>query len=188
MKKILGLGLLVLTILFTGCSSDDNDNTNSGSGSVSAKINGTEWKPSTIINVSLIKLPGEGQRFDISAKDNSQMLSIACSSEYTSANTMPLRQYNFTDDDAEESDAEVISDALFVNTYLIDGNTYTEHLVKSGKITITSMDAEKKTVSGTFSFRTEKAGILQNKIVTPEVVEVKEGVFNNLTYKVVEAK
>lgn len=181
MKKILGLGLIFLTILITGCSSDDNNDENN---SVSATINGAAWKPTKINSVTLIKVPGEGQRFDINIQDNSQMLSLAFESELTTNNAMPLRAYNFYEDAEEEE----VSDALFLNTYLIDGATYTEHLPVSGKITVTSMDPEKKTVSGTFSFRTEKAGILQTKVVTPEVFEVTNGVFTNLSYTVIVAE
>ncbi|MDA6069544.1 DUF6252 family protein [Flavobacterium sp. AC] len=67
---------------------------------------------------------------------------------------------------------------------MIEGNTYTEHFAKTGTITITSMNSDKKTVSGTFSFTAEKVGVLQTKVVTPDVVEVKNGVFTNVPYKV----
>lgn len=78
-----------------------------------------------------------------------------------------------------------MSNALFLNTYLIDGNTYTEHFPESGKITVTAIDAKKKIISGTFSFKNVKGGALQTKVVTPEVVEVTNGVFTNLPYKVI---
>jgi hypothetical protein len=116
------------------------------------------------------------------------MLLLACEGEFTTQNAMPLREYNFYEEIEETDETEkklAASDALFVNTYLIDGNSYTEHFPKSGKITITAMDSEKKTVSGTFSFISTKEGILQTKIVTPEVFEVKNGVFKDLPYQVV---
>ena len=50
------------------------------------------------------------------------------------------------------------------------------------------MDADKKTISGTFSFQNEKVGTLQTEIVTPEMVNVTEGVFTNLSYKVITEK
>src|SRR5690348_7703833 len=106
MKKILGLGLIFLTILMTGCSSDDSNNENN---SISATINDVKWKPIKINSVTLIKVPGEGQRFDISIQDNSQMLSLAFESELTTNDAMPLRVYNFYE--------EEVSDALFLNTY-----------------------------------------------------------------------
>ncbi|MBF4463981.1 DUF6252 family protein [Flavobacterium sp. LC2016-12] len=181
MKKILG-GLLLLSILFTSCSSDENDDNNS---SISATINGVEWKPTKINSVTLIKISGSGQRFDINIQDDSQMLMLACESDFTSKDAMPLKEYNFYED-LEDTDGDewIPSDALFVNTYLIDGNTYTEHMPVVGKMTITAMDPEKKTVSGTFSFKAEKGGALQTKIVTPDIFEVKNGVFNNLSYTV----
>jgi hypothetical protein len=178
MKKILG-GLLLLSILFTSCSSDENDNNNS---SISATINGAEWKPTKINSVTLIKIAGSGQRFDINIQDGSQMLMLACESEFTTNDAMPLKEYNFYEDtDASEW---IPSDALFVNAYLIDGNTYTEHIPVVGKMTITAMDPKKKTVSGTFSFKAEKGDALQTKIITPKVFEVKNGVFTNLSYTV----
>ncbi|KQX15548.1 hypothetical protein ASC72_01335 [Flavobacterium sp. Root420] len=173
MKKILG-GLLLLSILFTSCSSDENDENSS----VSATINEVEWKPTKINSVTLIKVKSaKAQRFDISIQDNSQMLSLACGSDLTTADAMPLKDYIL---DEENDDI----DALFVNTYLIDGNTYTEHFAQSGKLTITAMDPVKKTVSGTFSFIAKKEGVLQTKIVTPDVFDVKNGVFTNLSYTV----
>ena len=186
MKKILGIGVILLSILFTGCSSDNDDNSET-SNSISATINGVDWKP-TKFAVSLIKIPGSGQRFDINAQDDKIMLLLACESDFTTQNAMPLREYNFYEEIEETYETEkklASSDALFVNTYLIDGNSYTEHFPKSGKITITAMDSEKKTVSGTFSFTSTKEGILQTKIVTPEVFEVKNGVFKDLPYQVV---
>ncbi|TDW52071.1 hypothetical protein EV144_101751 [Flavobacterium sp. 270] len=190
MKKLLSIGLLSLSILFAGCSSDDNEENNEN-GSVSATINGTEWKATKITSVTLIKVPGEdgGQRFDINVQDDSQMLLLACESELTTNDAMPLKEYTFTDQD-DDVDTPVVttSNALFLNYYLIDGNSYGEHFPKSGKITITAMDADKKTVSGTFSFKAEKVGALQTKIVTPNVFEVTKGVFKNLPYKVIKAQ
>ena len=174
MKKILG-GLLLLSILFTSCSNDENDDDNS---SVSATINGVEWKPTKINSVTLIKIAGSGQRFDINIQDGSQMIMLACESEFTTIDAMPLKEYNFYEDLEDTDENEWFpSDALFVNTYLIDGNTYTEHLPVVGKMIITAMDPKKKTVSGTFSFRAEKGGALQTKIVTPDVFEVKKQTF-----------
>lgn len=180
MKKILG-GLLLLSILFTSCSSDENEENSS----VSATINVVEWKPTKINSVTLIKISGSGQRFDINIQDDSQMLMLACESEITTNDAMPLKEYNFYEDLEDTDENEWIpSDALFINTYLIDGNTYTEHVPVVGKITITAMDPQKKTVSGTFSFKAEKGNALQTKIVTPDVFEVKNGVFTNLSYTV----
>ena len=180
MKKILG-GLLLLSILFTSCSSDENDDNIS----VSATVNGADWKPTKINSVTLIKIAGSGQRFDINVQDGSQMIMLACESEFTTIDAMLLKEYNFYEDLEETDENEWFpSDALFVNTYLIDGNTYTEHLPVVGKMTITAMDPKKKTVSGTFSFKAEKGGALQTKIVTPDVFEVKNGVFTNLSYTV----
>ncbi len=178
MKKILGIGLLSLSVLLTACSSDENDK-NDNNNAVSATINGAEWNATKINSVTLIKVKSENQqRFDINIQDNAQMLSLACVSELTTADAMPLKAYNFIEDIED-------MDALFINTYLVDGNTYTEHFVETGKLTITSMDAAKKTVSGTFSFTSKKVGTLQTKVKTPEVVEVKNGIFTNLSYTVV---
>ncbi|MBO9585250.1 MAG: hypothetical protein J7574_13895 [Flavobacterium sp.] len=177
MKKILSFGFILLTILFSACSSDNNDDSDVNN-VVSATINGTAWKSTKVNSVTLIKVKGENQqRFDINIQDNAQMLSLACSSELTTADAMPLKAYTFD----ENND---IIDALFINTYLIDGNTFTEHFVETGTLTITAMDPAKKTVSGTFSFTSKKVGSLQTKVNTPEVVEVKNGVFTNLSYTV----
>ena len=180
MKKLFGLGLIFLTILTTGCSSDDSNDENS---TVSATINGAAWKPTKKVGATLIKIPGQGQRFDISIHSNSEILSLAFESELTTNNAMPLGTYNFYEDPEEGQ----ISNALFFNSYLIDGDTYTEHFPVLGKITVTAIDPVKKTISGTFSFRAQKEGVLQTKIVTPEVFEVTNGVFENLSYLVFTA-
>lgn len=189
MKKILPIALLVLSVVFTACSSDDNNNKDPES-SFSATINGKEWKPTKINMVTLIKVPGSGQRFDINVQDDSILLALACESESTTNDAMPLKQYNFFEDPTDTQ----VSNALFLNTYLYaNGNSLTEHFPVSGKITITSMDASKKTVSGTFSFRNEKSQDEGAKIKvttnpTPAVVEVTNGVFTNLSYTVIKAQ
>ncbi|MEM0578559.1 DUF6252 family protein [Flavobacterium polysaccharolyticum] len=176
MRKYIGMGLVIMTLFFVGCSNDETSEDNT-SGTITATINGTPWKGSKIINVSLIQVTSSGeQRFDISAQDGKQMLSLAFSSQIT-AKGMPVRTYSFDNDDA-----------LFLNTYLIGNSTFTEHSPVSGQLTITAIDTDKKTISGTFSFQNEKIGILQTEIVTPEMVNVTEGVFTNLTYKVITDK
>lgn len=187
MKKILGTGLVILSLFFAGCNSDSGDDTNDANNannannqasSITATINGAAWT-GKVNSVTLIRATStKEQRFDISAQDASQLLSLTFSSELTTDNGMPVRTYSFD----EESET---SDALFINTYLIGNSTYTEHAPKIGKITVTSIDKEKKTISGTFSFTAIKAGSLQNQIVTPETVEVSKGVFTNLSYKVI---
>ncbi|MHC0444815.1 DUF6252 family protein [Flavobacterium sp. 3-218] len=183
MKKLLSIGLLSLSVLFASCSSDESEES-SLDGSVTATINGNVWKATKITSVTLIKVSGGGQRFDINVEDKSQMILLACESELTAKDSMPLKEYTFTDEDNDVDTPIVNSDALFLNYYLVDGNSYGEHFPKTGKITITAMDPEKKTVSGTFSFKAEKVGALQTKIVTPEVFEVTNGVFKNLPYTV----
>ncbi|KUJ59851.1 hypothetical protein AR687_21105 [Flavobacteriaceae bacterium CRH] len=186
MKKILPIALLVLSVIFTSCSSDDNDS-NDAEASFSATINGTAWKPTKINTATLIKIPGYGQRFDISVQDDSLMLLLAFESEVTNNDGMPLKQYNFFEDPSENQ----VSNALFVNTYLYaNGNSVTEHLPVSGKITVTSVDTDKKTISGTFSFRSEKGEeeAFKIKATTPNVFEVTNGVFTNLPYTVITAQ
>jgi len=177
MKKIIGIGLLVMSLVFVGCSKDE-DSDSATSGSITATINGIPWTGTKIINVSLIQSASLGeQRLDISAQDGKQMLSLAISSELTTVKGMPVRTYSFENDDA-----------LFLNTYMIGSSTFTEHTPVSGQLTITAINTDKKTVSGTFSFENEKAGILQTEIVTPDVVNVTNGVFTNLTYTVLTEK
>jgi len=176
MKKYIGMGLVIMALFFVGCSAEDSSD-DTTSGTITATINGTPWKGAKIVNVSLMQVNSIGeQRFDISAQDGKQMLSLAFSSELTTKG-MPVRTYSFDHDDA-----------LFLNTYLIGNSTFTEHSPVSGQLTITAMDADKKTISGTFSFQNEKVGTLQTEIVTPEMVNVTEGVFTNLSYKVITEK
>nr|WP_294921848.1 DUF6252 family protein [uncultured Flavobacterium sp.] len=188
MKKILLIGLVLFSFAFTACSSDDENNNSESS--FSATINGVEWKPTKINMVTLIKVPGFGQRFDINVQDDSVLLALACESELTNNDAMPLKQYNFFEDPEDNQ----VSNALFINTYLYPNeNSLTEHFPVSGKITITSIDTAKKTVSGTFSFRNEKIQDEESKIkvsvpTTPTVFEVTNGVFNNLSYTVITAQ
>ena len=176
MKKIIGIGLLVMSLVFFGCSKDEDSE--STTGSITATINGTPWVGTKIINVSLIQSTSlKEQRFDISAQDGKQMLALAVSSELTTTKGMPVRSYSYADDVA-----------LFINTYIDGANTYTEHSPVSGELIIKSIDTDKKTISGTFSFKSEKVGVLQTAIVTPDIVNVTNGVFTNLTYTVISEK
>ncbi|MDX6189691.1 DUF6252 family protein [Flavobacterium sp. Fl-318] len=190
MKKRLGLVVLLVAALFTGCSgdADDKKEDQAGIASVTAAINGVAWKATKINSVTLMKVPGEngGQRFDINAEDGSQRLFLTCGGELTADDAMPLKEYVFEDSGSE---GELINiNALFLNYYLIGGDSFVEHTPKSGKMTITAMNPEKKTVSGTFSFTNEKGGILQTKIVTPDVFEVTNGVFTDLSYTVIKGE
>ncbi|WP_426485649.1 DUF6252 family protein [Flavobacterium sp. 2] len=180
MKKNLSLVFILITILFSSCSSDDS---NEEASSVSATVNGKEWKPTKPVIATLIKIPDvDLMRFDINFQDDSSELFLAFESEITTNNLMPLKAYNWYND---KTNPDKVSDALFLNSSRVDGYLYTEHSPVSGKITITAMDSEKKTISGTFNFTTEKIGILQTKIVTPEIVEVTNGVFKNLSYTII---
>lgn len=182
MKRLLRIGLLTFSIFFLSCSSEDSEGAKENT--ISASIDGKEWNGSKILNVSLIKSKDTGeQRFDISAQDNSQMIVMACASDLTNNDAMPLKEYIF-DYDFESDEEYTEGDAIFINSYLVDGNTFTEHMVTKGKLTITSMNPASKTVSGTFSFTAKKVGTLQTKIFSPEILEVKSGVFTNLKYTV----
>lgn len=170
---------ILITILFSSCTSDDS---NQEASSVSATVNGKEWKSTKPVIATLLIVPNVGQRFDITLQGDSSELYLAFDSEITANNSMPLKAYNWYND---KTNPDKVSDALFLNSSRVDGYLYTEHSPVSGKITVTAMDSEKKTISGTFSFTTEKIGILQTKIVTPEIVEVTNGVFKNLSYTII---
>ncbi|MDR7212215.1 DUF6252 family protein [Flavobacterium piscis] len=184
MKKYLSIGLVILSILFTACNNDDDDKNSNKNNSVSATINDKDWKSTKINSVTFTWTAGSGQRFEINIQDDSQMLMLACESELITSDAMPLREYNFYEDPTGDE----VSDALFINTYLLPGgSSLTEHMPKSGKIIITAMDANKKTVSGTFSFKSEKeANNSKIKEGTPNVFDVTNGVFKNLQYKVIK--
>lgn len=176
MKKFLRGGVAVLMFLaVASCSSDNEDSPATiGEGTITAKINGENWT-GTVSSVTLIRVASENaQRFDISAEDSSQRLSLAIESAYTTEAGMPLASYNFPDN------------ALFLNSYKINGNYYGEHMPETGTLTITSINTSTKKISGTFSFTNTKSGVLQTQIVTPEVVEVTEGNFTNLSYTVLD--
>lgn len=176
MKKIFILRFIMLIVVFSGCSSEDN---NENSSSASAVVNGKEWKATKPIIAGLVKISNVGLRFNIYLQDDSSELQLSFSSEIETNDAMPLKTYNWYND---KTNQDKITDAFFLNSSRIDGKIYTEHSPISGKITITALDPEKKTISGTFSFITEKFGVLQTKIVTPQVVEVTNGVFANLSY------
>ncbi|WP_166926343.1 DUF6252 family protein [Flavobacterium poyangense] len=183
MKKRLGLVVLLVSALFMGCSSDTDDKKEDIDevAAVSATINGKEWKATKIKKVVLVQnIPNVGvQLLNLYFNDDSQALSLICESSLSSNDTMPLKEYFYNDTD---------TNAWFLNYYLIDGVGYVRHSQKYGKITITAMNPEKKTVSGTFSFRAEKENVYQTEIVAPDVFEVTNGVFTNLPYSVIKGK
>lgn len=181
MKQNLRYALvMLLSIIFINCSSnEDNELKTDEAAKISATINGKAWVATKVTSVTLTRLSTTGeQRFDINAEDENQRLFLACSSELTTSIGMPLRTYGFD----IENDSPT---ALFLNYYLIGENSYSEHFTQLGKLTITSVNEAKKTISGTFSYSAEKIGVLQEQIVTPESLEVTNGVFTNLTYTVV---
>lgn len=180
MKKLLRFGAIALFLSFAvSCSDDDSNSTNNDGNNaaqtISAVINGQDWQ-GTVKSATLIRVNGE-QRFDISAEANGQLITISCSSTATTG-SMPLKSYHF--------DQENGGDALFTNSYQINGNNFMEHLCDFGTVTLTGTNADSKTASGTFNFTSSKIGELQNQIVTPEDIVVTNGVFTNVKYVVYE--
>lgn len=57
-----------------------------------------------------------------------------------------------------------------------EGETSKVYVAKSGTITITKIDEDKKKVSGTFTLT------LQNKLIAEDVVTITDGKFENLLY------
>jgi hypothetical protein len=177
MKKIIGIGLLAMSLVLIGCSKDE-DSESTTSGSITATINGTPWVGTKIINVSLLQKASMGvQSFEISAQNEKQNLMIVFLSDITTVKGMPVGTYSYDNDDA-----------AFGNAYILGSNTYIEYFCNAGQLKITTIDVDKKTISGTFSFESKKSGTLQTGIVTPDVVNVTNGVFTNLTYTVLTEK
>lgn len=184
MNRIASLGLIFFTLLFANCSSDNEDAGNKNVNSVSATINGVNWKPTKINSVAFMKVKGMDQLLEIVVQDDTQILTLFCTSKSTAVNAMPLKEYNFILKDPMKEALLIPLESFFTNKYLIEGNTYAEYETTIGKITITAMDPVKRKVSGTFSFKASKVDVLQNKIVTPENYEIKNGRFTNLSYTV----
>ena len=179
-KKILHSTLAaVLLIAFTSCSSDDSNDTvevPAASTTVRASVNGTEWignaTSATVIRIA----SSNQQRFDITAENGSNRMTLSCEASLTNNETIPVGTYNFTSDPTE-------SNALFTFAYFVGGNSFMEHFPEQGTLTITAVDAANKRISGTFSFNGNKVGILQETIVTPETIAITNGSFTNLSYR-----
>lgn len=165
-KKITGLLALVLFTALFSCSSDsDGDSTNVPNGSISATIDGLSWES---ISGGAIASITNGQ-FD---GNEVQMLQIMAIKLDQSAVTIqfPITNlstgtFTFTGD--EPGNLNYISSGMNAYSSTETNGSFT--------ITITEVNTENKTISGTFS-----ATLVD--FMGTETVEVTNGVINNVSY------
>lgn len=121
-------------------SADPVPNVNPGS--MTVQINGANWNaiPSSLV-CTFEKDPQLGDRLDIrgAATDGSHII--------LSTSGLQLKTYVFDTD-------KMVFDGLLTYIYKVDGKDETPFMVYA-EIRITAHDAAAKTVSGTFSFRTD---------------------------------
>ena len=179
MKKVLLLLLLQLTIM--SCSSESAPAEQPQPISqLSANINNVIWTPTIIKKAKLSKYSmGNQKLFEIIAENDAQLLELNMFSNYTADDSMPYTTFTY------QNTSNPVNGFGFVQIdYRINGNYIGEHNATSSTITITSINPTTKTISGTFSAVLNKTGILQNVIVTPQVLTITNGTFTNINYTV----
>ncbi len=182
MTKFLKFGILLLTITLMNCSksTDDEATENNSSQIVKATLDGQAWTATKITSANVIRYASLGrQRFDIIAEDAFQRISISCEGSLNANNAVDIKTYTF------DSESEELGDALFTNVYIVGSGSIGFHIPRTGILTITSVNTNNKTISGTFSFTSERN---DSPAVTsppsPLVFKGTNGVFTNVKYTV----
>jgi hypothetical protein len=183
MKNILKFGIVMLSIAFVNCSKSSSDDAtappveDSSPQSVKATVDGQAWE-ATKITSTIIRYASQGQqRFDINAEDAAQKITISCSGPLSANSTVDIKTYSFGSANTQGGDA------LFTNAYIVGSGSFGFHIPKSGTLTITSVNANNKTISGTFSFSSERqASPAVTSPPSPLIFNATNGVFKNVKY------
>lgn len=180
MKRKLILAMLVAASfgIAAGCKKDnpdDNTTATATKGSMSAKLSGNTWQATeSSLQHTLLKTTdgsgNDGKRFDIRGTSSDGKRIIVTIQDYSTGKQgdgVAVRTYSFGDGTDE--------DALF--TYSVGNSTM--HMPLTGKVIFSSVDASKKTASGSFEF-TAKDGM------TGDTLVVTDGLFKDIKYSVMQ--
>ena len=140
-----------------------------------------------VVLCCIIIVQGEGRRIDIYGKNGDFSIGLAGSDLLESSTISPNTTYRQLDDDLDgEDDFTDASNGLFTyaekNNY--GGYTYPFTYAR-GEFNITSVDVKNKTMSGTYSFRTDDYDYSNpNNNADATIVEITNGEFKNIGYSV----
>jgi len=178
MRKITFIGTLFLTLLFLGCSGSDSDS--SSNQSIHFKFNGDSVN-ATVTSSVLYKSPETDEKMlQINAETSDKVFQMTFFTTYTADDTIPTGNY-ITD--------ENVDDGYVYVSYKISGNTYGVHFPDNGTLTVNSSNSGAKKVSGTFHQVLHAIGETEDFVYLgvnmPYEINITDGVFNNITYEVV---
>ena len=185
MKKLSNLFFLfsLSLLLNIGCKKDNTTAPNedcSTAGSLTCKIDGAVYKGKTFSNTMIIgkSLGVEAKRFDVNTLDSSGkqlILSISEQRDGTVGDGFNKNYENFVNYSKNYNDGTSFNGAFLT---IVEGTkaAISSIYFDTGSIKITSSDATNKKMSGTFN------GTLTAN--DGSVIEITEGVFTNVCYKV----
>ena len=192
MKRIFKIYLIALSMVCISCSKDDATVIpqavvpNVTSGAMKAKFNDQSWVATNLEYVKISRFTKSNkQRFDIKAQDSKQIITLSCEEALRSDKSVGIKTFTGTDISGDEFSG--LGDALFANSYVTSYGSMGFHFMKSGTLTVTSIDLVNKTISGTFSFTTVRDDDGEDTDPSsPIEFKATEGVFTNLKYVVTD--
>ncbi|MFT5891493.1 MAG: hypothetical protein ACI9Y7_001597 [Dokdonia sp.] len=171
--------LLILVTFFYSCSSDD-DASSSGS-FMRATIDGESWESTEIEFSTLTQSESQNaQRYDLTAFSESFKVTISIFDTTGVNPCMPLREYNRAEDEALVSFFYGLGNDIFVSEH--SSTVISDDSIISD-VTVNITSCEGAMISGTFSGTFYKNGNLSG-LNTPEIVEITDGVFQNIPYTI----
>lgn len=170
---------LFVFFLIIACSSNDEPSSEpEGEIFISAKIGDIDWEANNY-RTTFIVIPGEGQRFDLEAFDD-EMHKIKLGLSEFGPDDGSLSEQTYTD----PSNTFLMFYYGIGNDSWVSEHHSTRDFDSDPEVTITVTSSTSESVSGTFQGTFYKVGDLSGQN-TPEVVEITNGVFNNVPYEII---
>jgi CubicO group peptidase (beta-lactamase class C family) len=172
MKKTFILSMIAIAIISSCSKSSSSSSTPTPTppaftGSMSADVDGVKWTATQGSATLLRDFDLEAKRFDITGTGGDKRIILSLQ-DVIQGDYITQKSYSFKD---------MSSPALCTFSTVVGLGSLTKHMPFDGTVTISKCDATKKTVDGTFQFRSIEIG-------TDDTLKVTHGVFSNISYVV----
>jgi hypothetical protein len=186
MKKLALLALFVVTVLmFQNCKKSSDDTVDTVSPLLQASVNGAAWTPDTLSATVTYNAAAKTKVLNISGTKTQKQVNIVITSS-NATNTADFGVTTYTVD-------ATLNPLMTYATQQKDATTGAYSFVvqgtadqSGGSITISSIDATNKTITGSFNFSTRKItydGL--GNVVSVSTSTISGGTFTNLPYSFV---
>lgn len=187
MKKVLkSICLLLILLVVASCSSgsDDSITPTSANNTITLKLNGV-LQTATVTSAILAKAQQINHKtLFIVAENTEYKFNLKLISDYNdSSDAIPLGQYNFDN----------VQTAVFYSEFFIyhkiNGVNVSFHFPDASIYNISSCNSNEKNISGSFTSMLHSVNgedTNQGGVFVPNIIEITNGVLNNIEYTVTE--